>query len=101
MTDPSTTIINGAVGLITGAIYGLLWYSRKRQKNGEAFDQYKFAGTLLIAAGVGVAYGLSGQEITPESIGTVLVANAGLLALAEPILKSLANSAGIFPRYAG
>lgn len=92
-------VVNATVGLVAGGMYGVLWFAHKHQKNDEPFNPFKLGGTLIVSAVVGASFALSGVDVTEESVVAVLAANTAIIALLEPILKSLADALGIFPNY--
>lgn len=89
------------LGLLAGMLYGGLWYARAYKKSGERFNPGKFVGTLLVSGAVGASFGLSGVEITQETIAAAVAANTAVIALLEPVLKSLFAEIGVFPNYTG
>lgn len=93
------TAVTAMLGALTAGGYATLWYFRKRRKNGEEFNHAKFAGTVLVGIIVGAGYGLSGQPVTEETIFTAMVANAGIIALVEPVLKWLLLELGVATEY--
>lgn len=96
-----TQVVEALVGAAAAAIYAALWYLRKRENNGEDFNRIKFASTVLVGAVVGLIFGLSGMDVTQETILAAMAANAGVVALVEPVLKMLFHRLGVAEQYAG
>lgn len=93
-------IIEGTVGVAAGIVYGTLWYARAYRQDGDEFNPAKFGGTLLVAGAVGLAFGVSGAELTQANIMAAIAANTAAIALLEPILKLVFGELGWFPQYA-
>lgn len=89
------------LGLSAGLLYGTLWYARAYRANGERFNPAKFTGTLIVSGCIGAGFGLSGIEVTEETVIAAIAANTAVIALLEPILKSIFSEVGWFPNYAG
>lgn len=92
-------IVNAAVGLVAGGIYGLTHYAHKYHSDGEPFNPFLFGATLIVSAGIGLSFGLSGAPVTEETVIGALAANAAVIAVLEPLLKSATDALGIFPNY--
>lgn len=92
-------IVNAVVGLVAGGIYGLTHYAHRYQTDDEPFNPFLFGATLLVSAGIGLSFGLSGVEVTEQTVIGALAANAAVIAVLEPLLKSATNALGLFPNY--
>lgn len=73
-------------GIVSAVVYSIIFYAKKREA-GQDFDPNKFIATVVIGAFVGLGLGLSGVEITQENVVQMLVANVGIIALLESMIK--------------
>ena len=73
-------------GVLSAMVYSTVFYAKKQQK-GEKFNPQKLGATLVVGAATGVFLWLNGVEITQENVVNILVANVGIIALAESIIK--------------
>lgn len=74
---------------IAALAYSLVFYAKRRQKDGQPFKLEKAVPTLIVGVGVGIAFALSGVMPTQAALETKLTAMAGTVALVETILKVL------------
>lgn len=79
------TVIAGAV--IAGA-YGLLVYARRRRQ-GEAFNPYALAATIIVGAVWGGVNAASGRSFGQGDVEAALVSYVGLVTLTEAGVKWL------------
>ncbi len=73
-------------GILSAMAYSIVFYAKKQQK-GEKFDPQKLGATLVVGAATGAFLWLNGVEITQENVVNILVANVGIIALAESVIK--------------
>lgn len=79
-----------AVAVGGAIVYGALGFLKtKGELSLDRFDATKILTTITAAAIGSVVLLLTGQEITAGNITTLLVANAGLAAVADSIVKAV------------
>lgn len=92
MATVENIAIEVALGILFGAVYGLVWFARARQKgNGEELDLKKLGATLLVGAGVGGAMAASGANLDYGSFVTRMSGYIGVITVVEALLKTLVN----------
>lgn len=76
------------LSMLAAAGYSVLFYGKTRQGDGdEPFSGCKFGATLIVGAGVGLAFGLTDTTLTESRLETQLAAYAGAVAVVETGLK--------------
>jgi uncharacterized membrane protein AbrB (regulator of aidB expression) len=73
-------------GMASAVVYSIIFYAKKKQA-GQEFDMDKFIATVIVGAAIGLGLGISGTEITQENVVQILVANVGVIALIESMIK--------------
>lgn len=73
-------------------VYSLVWYSRAHLAKGEDFDPVKFAATVAVGSGVGVALGLAGGPFGQDTIAEQFALYIGVISVVEAILKSMLSN---------
>lgn len=73
-------------------VYSLVWYSRSHLAKGEEFDPVKFAATVMVGAGVGVALGMAGGAYTEATIAEQFALYIGVISVVEAVLKSMLST---------
>lgn len=76
-------------GMMMAAIYSTVFYTKKRLRNDEPFDQTKFIATVVVGAAVGASLKLAGIELTAGTLESTLATYAGTIALVESLVKSI------------
>lgn len=90
----SMDILPLLLAVITGAVYGGLWYYDKTLgQDPEKFDWIKFTATLLVSAAVGAVLQLAGSPITQQSLELQITAYGFYIIVTEKILKILYKKA--------
>lgn len=92
MPTAEALITEVLTGVVSGTVYGLIWYVRNRVKAGdvpEEFDPYKLGATLLVGAVVGGAMAYSGGSVAFERVQDKLVFYAGAITMLEGLLKTV------------
>lgn len=74
---------------IAAAGIALVQYGRKVARRREPFKPSKFAATVLVGAGLGVFFTLSGRSLTEDSIMGGLATYAGLVVAVENIIRGV------------
>ena len=74
------------ISVLTAVFIGLLTYFAKL-KNGEQFDSFKLARTVIIGIVIGVVAFLSQYELTMENYQSYIMANMGLVTMIDQGLK--------------
>jgi len=72
---------------LAGAGYGVLFYVKAQQSSGETFDYWKFGATVLLAALIGTAMGVSGMPVTQATVEVQIAAYVGYVVVLETVLK--------------
>jgi hypothetical protein len=75
--------------VVSAVMYASVWYARARRKGRETFNHEKFAATLVVGACVGAGMGVAGVDVTAAGVESALVTYAGLITLAEGVLKAI------------
>lgn len=82
------TLLMAANGAVAAAVYSVVFYAKKRE-DGQDFDPAKFASTIVVGVFVGAFLSINGMDVTEENVTEMLVANVGVIALVESILKTI------------
>lgn len=71
-------------------LYSAAFYIKKVSRDdGEQFDKFKLAATIVVGAAVGIGYQMSGIDFTQQEISTKVAMYAGTVALVESGLKTV------------
>ena len=83
------TEITVAYAILSALIYSVIFYGKHHFKpdKPETFDPVKLGATLVIGAIIGIVFYIGSVPITAEAVEIQLFAYAGIVALAETILK--------------
>lgn len=89
MTEIASVIVPLLFGAASAALLAAgYWFSNKYQPN-TAVDWKMVGSYMIVGAGLGVFETYMGVPVTFESLGVMLVANAGLIALVDSILSGI------------
>lgn len=89
MSPPDLMTVVTAV--TAASIYSAVFYAKRRTRDEQPFKPRKAAATLLVGAGVGLAFALAGDPVRQETIEVRLVTYSGVIALLESALKIVAR----------